>query len=49
MTQTAYRSLYWDKTKATQASGIVDGGGTARQQAQLASYKLALSRLGGGA
>jgi hypothetical protein len=51
MTQTAYRSLYWDDGKAT----IVDsssptksgkkGGSTAVEQAQLKNYQAALSRL----
>lgn len=48
MTQTAYRSLYWDDGKAN----IVDntkkaksGTGTAYQQAQLAGYQSALARL----
>ncbi len=51
-TQSAYRSLYWDDTKAT----LVDtpttssrkGGSTAVQQAQLKNYQAALSRLSGG-
>jgi hypothetical protein len=48
MTQTAYRSLYWDDGKADQVNGHF-GAGTARQQAQLASYQAALERLSGGA
>jgi len=51
-TQSAYRSLYWDDTKAT----LVDtpttssrkGGSTVVQQAQLKNYQAALSRLSGG-
>ncbi|SFK18355.1 hypothetical protein SAMN03159338_3533 [Sphingomonas sp. NFR04] len=54
MTQTAYRSLYWDDGKAT----IVDstgttksgkkGASTAVEQAQLKNYQAALSRLQSG-
>lgn len=47
MTQTAYRSLYWDSTKASLVDGTVTGGGTAYQQKQLANYQAALSRLTG--
>jgi hypothetical protein len=47
LTQTAYRSLYWDDTKAAQASGNV-GKGSAYQQAQIASYQAALDRLSQG-
>jgi trimeric autotransporter adhesin len=47
MTQTAYRSLYWDDSKAAQVNGSV-GPGDARQQAQLASYQAALQRLTAG-
>lgn len=48
-TQTAYRSLYWDDTKAllvdTPASSSRKGGSTAIETAQLANYQSALSRL----
>lgn len=54
MTQTAYRSLYWDDSKAA----FVDGSGksgskkkgasTAVEQAQLKNYQAALSRLSAG-
>lgn len=48
MTQSAYRSLYWDSTKAALVDGVTaPGGGTAYQQAQLANYQAALSRLTG--
>ena len=47
LTQTAYRSLYWDDAKAARVNGSV-GAGSARQQAQLASYQAALQRLSGG-
>ncbi|MEN2786159.1 hypothetical protein ACFOKI_07110 [Sphingomonas qilianensis] len=47
MTQTAYRSLYWDDTKAALIDGSITGQGSAYQQAQLAQYKAALSRLTG--
>lgn len=47
-TQSAYRSLYWDDTKAALAdpprSGKT-GGSTAIEQAQLANYQAALTRL----
>lgn len=48
MTQTAYRSLYWDAAKAQRVDGFVTGGGTAYQKAQLAQYQAALDRLTGG-
>ncbi|MGN6122966.1 MAG: hypothetical protein ACTHOJ_08405, partial [Sphingomonas oligoaromativorans] len=44
LTQTAYRSLYWDDAKAAQVNGQV-GSGSAYQQAQIASYQAALDRL----
>jgi hypothetical protein len=47
MTQSSYRSLYWDSTKATLVDGAITGGGTAYQQKQLANYQAALSRLTG--
>lgn len=48
MTQSAYRSLYWDATKASLVDGALPtGGGSAYQQAQLANYQAALSRLTG--
>lgn len=49
MTQTAYRSLYWDSTKAAQVDGTLNGQGSAYQQRQLANYQAALTRLTGGA
>ena len=49
MSQTAYRSLYWDDTKAMMVDGTAGalrkGGSTARQQSQLANYQAALNRL----
>jgi hypothetical protein len=45
MTQSAYRSLYWDATKQAQVDGTITGGGSAYQQARLAQYQAALSRL----
>ncbi len=48
MTQSAYRSLYWDDTKVAIVNGGNIGPGTARQQAQLASYQAALTRLTSG-
>ncbi|HUD31164.1 MAG TPA: hypothetical protein VMQ93_20040 [Novosphingobium sp.] len=48
MTQSAYRSLYWDGAKASLVDGVLpSGGGSAYQQAQLANYQAALSRLTG--
>lgn len=50
MTQTAYRSLYWDDGKAALANGstkTISGGASPYQQKQLAMYQDALSRLGG--
>ncbi|MET3722427.1 hypothetical protein [Sphingomonas trueperi] len=53
MTQTAYRSLYWDDSKAqfvdgSKSSGGKKGGSTAIEQAQLKNYQAALSRLQSG-
>ncbi|WP_404337422.1 hypothetical protein AB2M62_02225 [Sphingomonas sp. MMS12-HWE2-04] len=49
MSQTAYRSLYWDDAKATMVDGVKNTatgkGSTAREQAQLANYQAALTRL----
>ncbi|WP_088333044.1 SBBP repeat-containing protein [Sphingomonas mucosissima] len=50
MSQTAYRSLYWDDGKAALADG---GAGkarssTSREQSQLAQYRAALTRLSSG-
>ncbi|UYY59683.1 SBBP repeat-containing protein [Sphingomonas sp. S2-65] len=49
MSQTAYRSLYWDDAKATMVDGvkkpITGGGSTSRENAQLANYQAALDRL----
>ncbi|HSX55081.1 MAG TPA: hypothetical protein VLG14_07275 [Sphingomonas sp.] len=47
MTQSAYRSLYWDSAKEAQVNGTITGGGSAYQQARLAQYQAALSRLSG--
>lgn len=47
MTQTAYRSLYWDSTKEAMVNGGNSGGGSAYQQARLAQYQAALTRLTG--
>ncbi|WP_366926578.1 hypothetical protein [Sphingomonas sp. LM7] len=53
MTQTAYRSLYWDEGKAKIVDGVkntVTGTqSTARESAQLANYQAALTRLNSGA
>lgn len=47
-TQSAFRSLYWDDTKARIASGLPNTPALdARQSAQIKAYKLALARLGG--
>ncbi|MDP9414070.1 MAG: hypothetical protein M3Q08_08250 [Pseudomonadota bacterium] len=49
MTQTAFRSLYWDSSKARLVDGANSGsGGSPYQQAQLAKYQDALARLTGG-
>lgn len=50
MSQTAYRSLYWDDGKAALADGSTGrpGSSTAREQSQLAQYRAALSRLSSG-
>ena len=50
MTQTAYRSLYWDSAKATMIDGSKRNAATGTQstvieKAQLANYQAALSRL----
>ncbi|WP_213981682.1 hypothetical protein [Sphingomonas sp. dw_22] len=49
MTQTAYRSLYWDDTKASMVDGVKNTAtgkqSTAIEKAQLANYQAALSRL----
>lgn len=50
MSQTAYRSLFWDSGKALLVDGVkntgsVGGASTARESAQLANYQAALSRL----
>jgi hypothetical protein len=47
MTQSAYRSLYWDSSKALQVTGNLSGSGSAYQQKQLANYQAALTRLTG--
>lgn len=51
VTQTGYRSLYWDSTKAAMANGGVSAGAAgkaavARASAQAASYQAALDRIG---
>ncbi|MBO9623736.1 MAG: hypothetical protein J7500_13600 [Sphingomonas sp.] len=52
MSQTAYRSLYWDDAKAAMADGPKasgkNGGSTAREQAMLKNYQAALTRLSAG-
>lgn len=45
MTQSAYRSLYWDDGKESLITGNITGGGSAYQQGRLAQYQAALSRL----
>ncbi|HEX7852897.1 MAG TPA: hypothetical protein VF503_04300 [Sphingobium sp.] len=45
MTQSAYRSLYWDSTKELRVTGNQGSGGTAYQKQQLANYQAALARL----
>ncbi|WP_298675596.1 hypothetical protein [uncultured Sphingomonas sp.] len=49
MSQTAYRSLYWDDSKALLVDGArkssAAGGSTAIEEAQLANYTAALKRL----
>ncbi len=47
MTQTAYRSLYWDAGKASIVNGgaSASGGASPRQLAQIASYQDALARI----
>ena len=48
MIQSAYRSLYWDSTKAARVDGtLATAAGSAYQQKQLANYQAALSRLTG--
>jgi trimeric autotransporter adhesin len=53
MTQTAYRSLYWDDGKARIVDGVKNTAtgtqSTARESAQLANYQAALNRLNSGA
>ncbi len=49
VTQTGYRSLYWDSTKAALANGGAGGASraaVARASAQAASYQAALDRIG---
>ena len=46
VTQTGYRSLYWDEGKAALVNGAGAGGAsTAREQAQMTQYQAALDRL----
>ena len=47
MTQTAYRSLYWDDAKAAMVDGgrAAVGGASARDLAQIARYQDALTRI----
>lgn len=47
MTQSAYRSLYWDDGKATLVNGAI-GAPTAYQQSRIANYQAALQRLSAG-
>ncbi|MBA4761552.1 hypothetical protein [Sphingomonas sp.] len=46
--QTGYRSLYWDDGKQALVEGARGGGSTAREQAQMANYQAALTRLTSG-
>jgi trimeric autotransporter adhesin len=52
MSQTAYRSLYWDDGKATMVDGVkkptTGSSSTSIEQAQLANYTAALNRLNSG-
>ncbi|QIG79692.1 NHL repeat-containing protein [Stakelama tenebrarum] len=52
MSQTAYRSLFWDDAKATLVDGEKNSAygkySTARENAQLKNYQAALDRLSGG-
>jgi len=50
ITQTGYRSLYWDATKAARVNGAgsTGTGSTGIEQAQLANYQAALDRLSSG-
>lgn len=43
--QSAYRSLYWDDTKAALVDGNLGGRGSAYQQSQIKNYQAALQRL----
>lgn len=45
MTQSAYRSLYWDSSKSALINGTVTGGGSAYDKGRLAQYQAALDRL----
>ena len=46
MTQTGYRSLFWDDSKTARVNGGVTGASsTSRQAAQIANYQAALDRL----
>jgi hypothetical protein len=46
MTQTGFRSLYWDDIKAARVNGGVTGAGSnSREAAQMANYQAALDRL----
>lgn len=50
MSQTAYRSLYWDDTKAKMIDGSKKNAATGKEStaivnAQLANYQAALARL----
>ncbi len=46
--QSAYRSLYWDDTKAQIASGLpANAASDPRLTAQMQAYRIALARLGG--
>lgn len=51
VSQTGYRSLYWDATKAARVNGAGAGAGgssTTIEQGQLANYQAALDRLSNG-
>lgn len=48
MTQSAYRSLYWDSTKAALVNGVIGGGGSANERKRLAQLQAAFTRLSSG-
>ncbi|MFV0623356.1 hypothetical protein ACBY01_04990 [Sphingomonas sp. ac-8] len=48
VSQTGYRSLYWDAAKAARVDGVTGGSSTSIENAQLANYQAALDRLSSG-